>query len=97
MLAPLSSRHIEPSLAKQVATGDACPISLLPMEDINPSFVPRALKLAPTTGVARPDKGKGRAKDQQRPAGPSSSSAGLLSFFGKSALCPARVRTPSGF
>ena len=63
MLAPLSSRHIEPSLAKQVATGDACPISLLPMEDINPSFVPRALKLAPTTGVARPDKGKGRAKE----------------------------------
>ena len=68
------------------------------MEDINPAFVPRAI---PTRGavraVARPDKGKGRAKDQQRPAGPSSSSAGLLSFFGKSALCPARVRTPSGF
>ncbi len=87
-------RNIEPSLAKAVAEGDACPISLLPMEDINPGYVPRALKPIPmnrqgtTTsastglamGVARPDKGKSRAKEVP-PEKP-----GLLKFFGKSAF-----------
>ncbi|KAI0760415.1 hypothetical protein C8Q74DRAFT_226216 [Fomes fomentarius] len=82
-----SFRYIEPSLAKQVAEGDACPISLLPMEDINPSFVPRALKTIPMnakappsarTAVARPDKGKGRAKElpSEKP-----SNVGILKFF----------------
>lgn len=87
-----SFRYIEPSLAKQVAEGDACPISLLPMEDINPSYVPRALKTIPMnanappsarTAVARPDKGKGRAKElpSEKP-----SNVGILKFFCKSAL-----------
>ena len=94
-----SNRNIEPSLAKAVAEGDACPISLLPMEDINPGYVPRALKPIPmnrdgaaltatATGVGRPDKGKGRAKEH-RPEKP-----GLLKFFGKSAL-PSLVSGPS--
>ena len=80
-------RYIEPSLAKQVAEGDACPISLLPMEDINPGFVPRALKTIPMnsapTSVARPDKGKGKAKE---PPSEKPSSVSLLKFFCKSAL-----------
>ena len=38
---------IEPTLARQVARGDACPITLLPMDDINPTFEPRALKALP--------------------------------------------------
>ena len=92
------NRDIEPSLAKRVAEGDACPISLLPMEDINPGYVPRALKPIPTnrrhtcasgspgaaaTPVARPDKGKGRAKE---PPPEKPSNVGLHKFFCKSAL-----------
>ncbi len=90
-------RYIEPSLAKQVAEGDACPISLLPMEDINPGFVPRALKTIPMntlsaamrTPVARPDKGKSKAKElpSEKP-----SNVGLLKFFCKSALRSLRRR-----
>ena len=34
-------------MAKQVAIGDICPISLLPIVDINPAYVPRTLKPLP--------------------------------------------------
>ena len=59
------ARYIEPALAKQVAEGDACPITLKAMEDINPTFVPRALKplrMNATTSreAASKDKGKGK-------------------------------------
>lgn len=100
MPVPRPFRHIEPSLAKQVAEGDACPISLLPMEDINPSFVPRALKAIPMNVVTlassahRPDKGKGRAKDPAPAAAGKhgASAAGPLHrFFGKSARGASRV------
>ncbi|KAI0690073.1 hypothetical protein C8T65DRAFT_102196 [Cerioporus squamosus] len=56
------------------------------MEDINPGFVPRALKTIPMnslsaamrTPVARPDKGKGKAKE---PPSEKPSNGGLLKFF----------------
>ena len=44
---PLNQRELEHSLAKQVAIGDVCPISLLPIVDINPAYVPRSLKPLP--------------------------------------------------
>ncbi|KII87848.1 hypothetical protein PLICRDRAFT_649456 [Plicaturopsis crispa FD-325 SS-3] len=50
-----------------VAEGNADPVTLLPMEDINVHYVPRAVKALP---FASKDKGKGKA-----------SSAGLLNFF----------------
>ena len=88
---PRPFRYIEPSLAKQVAQGDACPISLLPMEDINPSFVPRALKPIPMNTVTpaghRPDKGKGKAKNSGKP-----SAVGPLRQFFCEFACP---RSPS--
>lgn len=65
----------EPSIAKKIAEGDLCPISLDEMVDINPSFVPRAIKVLPlqdrdqNTPIA--DKGKGKEKAQK----------GILSFF----------------
>ncbi|CDO70975.1 hypothetical protein BN946_scf184830.g7, partial [Trametes cinnabarina] len=77
--------HIEPSLAKRVAEGDACPITLLPMEDINPSFIPRALKPIPMNAVTpaghRPDKGKGRAKDSAPTPGKPNTPGPLMKFF----------------
>ena len=59
------------------------------MEDINPSFVPRALKPIPMNALSvtpashRPDKGKGRAKE---PPPEKPSNVGLHKFFCKSAL-----------
>ena len=44
---PLIQRELEHSLAKKVAIGDICPISLLPIVDINPAYVPRSLKPLP--------------------------------------------------
>ena len=38
---------MDPILAKQIALGDADPITGLPMDDINPGFVPRVLKPLP--------------------------------------------------
>ncbi|OBZ67329.1 Exodeoxyribonuclease 1 [Grifola frondosa] len=77
--------HIEPSLAKQVADGDACPISLLPMQDINPTYIPRAIKTIPmnSTCLSRPDKdnGKAKLKHSEKPSG-----IGLLKFFSTSDL-----------
>ncbi|KAI1782977.1 hypothetical protein LXA43DRAFT_1048706 [Ganoderma leucocontextum] len=68
------------------------------MEDINPGYVPRALKPIPmnrqgasasTANVARPDKGKGRAKEQ--PPRPRPEKPGLLKFF-----APQVREAPSG-
>nr|GAT59266.1 exodeoxyribonuclease 1 [Mycena chlorophos] len=71
---------MNPALAKRVAVGDADPISLRPMVDICPSFVPRVLKPLPfvVNGVGRKanDKGKGKAT--------------ILSFF-----APAKPGAPS--
>lgn len=75
---------MEPFLAKQVAEGEVCPITLLPMEDINPTFVPRALKPIPMNApaVSKSDaKGKGKARAQLPEKANSTS---ILDFFGKS-------------
>ncbi|RPD61458.1 hypothetical protein L227DRAFT_69716 [Lentinus tigrinus ALCF2SS1-6] len=70
------------------------------MEDINPGFVPRALKTIPmnfaSTSVARPDKGKGKAKElpSEKP-----SNAGLMKFFSPRMVqgreAPATTEAPS--
>lgn len=74
-------RHIDPALARMVAEGDACPISLLRMEDINPTFTPRALKPKALNGanLPKPDtKGKGRMSGPEKVA-----STNILTFFSK--------------
>lgn len=79
---------IEPSLAKKIAEGDACPITLLPMHDICPSFKPelrvRALRDLPVafTQHNRKDKGKAKAtNDDTRKT--KTAEDGILSFFGE--------------
>jgi exonuclease-1 len=66
-------------MAKAIALGDADPVTLLPMEDINPRFVPRSLKPLPLSSnlssLNQKDKGKGKAPTK-------SASEGILSFFG---------------
>ena len=68
---------MDPVLAKQIALGDVDPVTRLPMDDINPGFLPRALKplpLAANRASGSPiNKGKERA---------SSATGGILSFFG---------------
>lgn len=67
--------HMDPIDAKRVSAGDADPVTLLAMEDINPGYVPRVpLK---TTFIAVSTKGKGKAM----PSG-KSASEGILNFFG---------------
>ena len=39
-----SCSDIEPSLARKVALGDVDPTTFVPMEDINPAYVPRVVK-----------------------------------------------------
>lgn len=74
-------RCIEPSLAKKVAEGDACPVTLVAMTDINPTFVPRALKAIPMNTLSSDAKRKGKEKmtiaDKAR-------SATILTFFSES-------------
>ena len=72
--------NLEPSLAKRLANGELDPITLLPIGDINPGFVPRVSKLPPLhfDNLNRPstDKGKGKAEANQ-------GTVGLLHFFCK--------------
>ncbi|TFY56272.1 hypothetical protein EVJ58_g7740 [Rhodofomes roseus] len=70
---------IEPALAKQVAEGDACPISLLPMDDINATFVPRALKTIPLNVKDARMPGGGKATGSRQNVG--KGTVGILSFF----------------
>ncbi|KAG6841048.1 hypothetical protein C0991_002356 [Blastosporella zonata] len=75
---------LDASLAKQLAMGDICPISLLPMNDINPGFAPRIKPLSITQKESvRPVKVKGRAA-------PAPVKDGILSFFGPNATIPPR-------
>ena len=46
-----------------MAEGDVCPITLLPMEDINPTFVPRALKTIPLNKLSS-DSAKRKGKEK---------------------------------
>ncbi|KAG6917114.1 hypothetical protein DXG01_003780 [Tephrocybe rancida] len=75
---------LDASLAKQLAMGDVCPISLLPIKDINPDFTPRVKPLSITrreSGLL--DKGKGTSTPARE---------GILSFFGPNAKIPPRPR-----
>lgn len=75
------SRDLEPALAKRVAVGDACPIDLIDMEDINPNFKPRAIGFLPlqrrdiNTPVCNRTKPK-----------PTPSKGGILNFFSMSTI-----------
>jgi exonuclease-1 len=68
---------MDPVLAKQIAVGDIDPVTCLLMDDINPDFVPRALKPLPlaVNSARRSPKDKGKG-------GVSSTTGGILSFFG---------------
>ncbi|TDL16707.1 hypothetical protein BD410DRAFT_614988 [Rickenella mellea] len=70
-------KDLDPSLAKKIAEGDACPISLLPMEDINPSFVPKSVRSLPLRAQDPNTPVNGKAKGKEK----ATSSGGLLNFF----------------
>lgn len=75
-------------MAKQIAQGEACPVTLLPMEDINPTFVPRALKPIPLNNLVT-DKPEGKWKGKGRMRAPEkANSTSLLTFFSKFAVGP---------
>ncbi|KAJ7196579.1 exodeoxyribonuclease 1 [Mycena pura] len=63
---------LEPEVAKKLAEGDVDPVTLLPMTDICPRYVPRVLKAIPlVNGIGGSTRGKGKGK-----------AVSLLSFFG---------------
>ncbi|KAG6850129.1 hypothetical protein H0H93_000751 [Arthromyces matolae] len=74
--------NLDSSLAKALALGDVDPVTLLPIEDINPAFAPR---IKPLSKSLRSDKGKGKAVE--KPA-----KEGILSFFGPNPTIPPRSR-----
>lgn len=82
-----ASRDIDPILAKSIAEGYHDPTTRLPMKDINPGFVPRALRTnrrvsnSPIRNPTAKGKGKGR---QSLPTPGKAPAGGILSFFGKS-------------
>lgn len=82
--------YIEPSLAKKIAQGDACPISLLRMDDINPTFIPRTLKPIPmnTMSIAKTSAAKGKGKARMH-LPEKSQSTSILTFF---STCRIRIR-----
>ena len=67
---------MDPALAKKVAMGDADPITLLPMEDINPTYTPKIPLKNTALNSSHQIKGKGKATPGQ------SASGGILQFFG---------------
>lgn len=67
-------------MAKKVAEGDACPVTLEFMEDINPTFVPRALKQIPLNNMNSDTKRKGKEK---MAVPEKARSATILTFFSK--------------
>jgi len=69
---------LDPLTAKKLAKGDIDPVTLSPMEDINPNFIPRGKGSAPVSNDRyRGDKGKSRVADTPN-------KGGILSFFGLS-------------
>lgn len=74
----LFCRDMSPSDAKKVALGDVDPVTLLRMEDINSTFVPRVPLNLNVLKNCRQDHGKGKGK-----AAGKSASEGILHFFGK--------------
>jgi exonuclease-1 len=68
---------MDPLLAKQIALGNVDPVTRLPMDDINPGFVPRALKPLPLAANSASRSPKNKGKERASPA-----TGGILSFFG---------------
>jgi hypothetical protein len=64
---------MEPGLAKRLSLGDVDPVSLRPMTDINPGYVPRAVRTVTF------DHGRSRPKATGLV---NSGSDGILNFFG---------------
>ncbi|KAJ7461719.1 exodeoxyribonuclease 1 [Mycena galericulata] len=75
---------LEPALAKMLGEGDLDPVTLLPMADINPRYVPRVLKPLPfiANGASRPGKDKGKGK------------ATILNFFSTAGNPKAKIASP---
>jgi len=73
------SRSIEPHLARKLALGDIDPITLLPMNDINPTYKP---KVAART-TSRNNKGKARETSVTTPKG-----GRILDYFGDAVTVP---------
>ena len=71
-------RNLDAALAKKIAEGDACPISLQDMEDINPSFSPKALGTLP---LQRRDLNTPVCKRKGKEP---NSRSGILNFFSMS-------------
>lgn len=68
---------MDPALAKMIAAGDVDPVTLLPMEDINPTYTPRIPLKNVVLNSSHQTKGKGKATPGK------SASEGILQFFGK--------------
>lgn len=68
---------MDPSIAKKVASGEVDPVTLLPMEDINSTFVPRVPLKSNILNCSK----QGKGKETARPPG-KSVSEGILHFFG---------------
>ncbi|PPQ69679.1 hypothetical protein CVT24_001212 [Panaeolus cyanescens] len=74
---------MDPTLARQIAVGDADPVSLKPMKDINPSYRPTVKTKQPARSPAS-TKGKEKAKQ-----------GGLMNFFGKNPVIPPLAKAES--
>jgi len=77
VLSDVAFSDIEAILAKEIARGDVDPVTLLPMEDINPNYIPRAVKVPLTLNIT---KHSGRSQDHGKRTD-KSCNTGILSFF----------------
>jgi hypothetical protein len=67
---------MDPAVAKRIATGEANPNTHLPIEDINPSFIPRTTKPLPLISHdLNLSESKGKKAEKLN-------GASILSFFG---------------
>ncbi|EAU89661.2 exodeoxyribonuclease 1 [Coprinopsis cinerea okayama7 len=84
---------LDPALAKKLAMGDVDPHTLLPMNDINPGFLPGSKKHAAAT---KPVSHKGKGKQVQTTKEvKSASTGGILNFFGANPIIPPSSSKPS--
>jgi hypothetical protein len=80
----ISRRNLDPLLAKKLALGDVCPITLLPMVDVNPGYMPRALKSLPVVMNTAERKQSGAEADKAK-------NKSILSFFGACAILNSEI------
>lgn len=76
------SRAIDPHLAKKLALGDIDPISHLPMNDVNPAYIPKAV-VRTACLHSRNSKGKARETIVTSPKG-----EGILDYLGDAVTVP---------